>query len=368
MNKSAVSIMTAGLLTFSSIAPTLSYAQSTDSAKQSASLVAVGESEKLALQMAVAAALLDGKGGDLTYVDQEITAKYNKVRLAYFGTVPMSALGSSFAGYVGPRAVQLSATVAGPLIASIQPLFVFAWDVLKATGRSIDSIFRALKVDVLFDASSDAIESSYKTIIAPLLKILVTKEVGIVSGSISSGALLYTSVKFMSNEANEAMTFEQLRKLIGQDRLMRERIKAVTSGIAQLLQLNPSQESTLQTLIYDEALKQAVANNFSNDPSKYSLDVVDLMAKNGIVDASIIEAINKVRAIAKTVDPKNVQAIGAKQVIENNVDVALKLAAVIESNLNSGRITDVNSRQILQQYLGGLTAKLVSIGYYFKKQ
>lgn len=368
MKKSSVSILTAGVLALSSVTPSMVYAQAAIGPKQSAALAGVSESEKLALQLAVAAALLDGGGGDLTRVDQQVAAKYNKMRNIYFGTVPMSVVGSSFAGYVGPNAVKLSATVAGPLLSSIQPLFMMAWEGLKSSGRGLDYFFRTFKLDVLFEASSDAVESSYKAVIEPMLKVLVSKEVGIVSGSISSAGLLYTSVRFISNDVQEAMTFDQLRSLIGQDEVMRARVKSISSGISQMLNLNASQEALLQNLIYDEALKQAVANKFSDDASKYSLDIIALMAKNGLIDKSLIDAITKVRAIAKSVDPKAVQQLDAKQVIINNVDVVLNLAAVIESNLNSGRVTDPKTRQVLQQYLGGLSAQLMSVGYYFKKQ
>jgi hypothetical protein len=371
MKRNSLSMVIASSLALSATLPSFALANGDQanrpSTQDSRAQAGVTESERLALQLIIASAMVDQKGGDLAKIDRDVAKKYQTMRNVYFGSIPTSLVGGAFSAYVGPQGLKASATVTGPLLMSLKPVLLTIWEGAKMSGRVVDTLFTALKIDKAFDSSSTASEKIYKLAIKPILILLVNAHTATVSGSSLSGASLYTSYKFYTNDAQDAMSYEQLRALLGQNEAIRSRIDSIVTGVAPIMNLGADSQAKLKILIYDDILKQAIANNFTDDSSKYDLDVIKLMIDGGLVDSSMTLAVQKVRQVASAIQSESQRKVSANDVIVQNVDIALNLAAVIETNINSGKIQDKKTVAELQRMLGALTARLALIGFNFQK-
>lgn len=324
-------------------------------------LAALSETQKLALQMLIVSALVEKKAGELVQVDEKVAAKYNNMKIAYLGSVPATAVGGS-AYYLGQESSKNVEFLIVPLTALVRA----SGRVLDASSNGIEKFLKVTGLDYVLRQSSNASEKSVDAVIKPILEVLVTKNTMLFSGASSTSSIFAGSVMFMMNNEREAMTWDQVRHLLGHDEIIRKRIDGTVSTVAAVFNLDPSQQAVLKQAIYDEVLRQAVANKFSTDLSKYSLDVVALMKQKQIISADIAEAVQKLRVLAGGLS--NTESNEAtRKLIEENLDSVLNLAAVLESQINAGKITDARDRAEVERMLGSLSAKLMLIGFNLKR-
>lgn len=323
--------------------------------------LAISESEALAFQYIMASAIAAEQGAALVKVDQNIRDKYDRIAKSFGYSVPMTAVGGGLSLYFGPQAVKTSAEFAGPLLQWVKPALQMSWDGLKFSGRQIDAVWRLLKLDKMAEFSSDQIESSYKVFVQPILRLLVNKNTSILSGASASSGLLYASIKFTSNNSSEAMTWDMMRSVLGQDDAIHARIQKLVESLAPFLGLEQSAKAALEIAVYDEILKQAVDNNFTDDESKYNLDLVKVMTDNNLIDKPTASALLKLRDLAATLDYKSANSLTTKSIIQSNVQNAITMAAVLESNLTTQKITDAKLAASMQRQLGLLNSQLALI-------
>ncbi len=331
-------------------------------ASDRAEAAALTESQKLAIQALIMGAIVNTQVDSLVNVDEKMTAKYQKLRLYYLGSTPTSIMGG-IATYTGAESLKRVEFLFKPLTYLARQ----SWASAEFGSNQIEKFLDLIHFDKVTDFSSKQSERVWEHVLQPILKLIITKNTAISSGSLSAGGIFAGSVFFMMNDAKEAMTWSQVRNVIGQDNTIRTRIDGLVAGIAPIVNLSPDGQAKLKVLIYDDVLRQAVENKFSEDASKYSLDVIELMSKNNLVDSSTVAALESIKTLSRSLDIKAGQKLAPKQEIVANIDVALELAAVIEAQLASGNITNQNTVNKLQGMLGALHANLTLVGFNLKK-
>ncbi|MEQ1875726.1 MAG: hypothetical protein ABL958_03710 [Bdellovibrionia bacterium] len=342
--------------------PSVVFAQSPSmNLEERKELAALTESQKLAVKALVMAAIVDSKVSDLVQVDEKMTNRYNSLRYSYLGSVPTAAMGG-LATYTGTESLRKVEFV----VKSLTSVLRAGWEAAKWTGKQISSVLDALNVDKAFNFSSKQSERTWD-LIQPVLKLLITKNTAISSASVGTGAVFAGSVYFTFKDSKEAMSTTAVRNLLGQDDAIRSRVDGLVASIAPVVNMNAADQAKLKILIYDNVLEQAVKNKFSEDRSLYSLDIIDLMAKNNLADKNAVEGLASLRELAKAIKIEPGEAVSPKEIIVQNADIALGLAAVVEMQLQSGSIKDLKTQEALKGMLADIHVNMTLLGFNFKK-
>ncbi|HWU44240.1 MAG TPA: hypothetical protein VN132_12405, partial [Bdellovibrio sp.] len=218
-----------------------------------------------------------------------------------------------------------------------------------------------------FDQSGKSLEYTYDHLIEPALKLFITKNTTIFSGSVSATAVTGGSVFLMMNDAKEAMSVSAVRSLLGQDQVIRTRIDSAVSDISDIYNLNANQQSQLKEAIYDDIIRQAIENDFSENMSKYHLDIVKIMAEKHIVDSNAVAAIQNIRKAVSQLTASASSSDTARSLAIANTDLALQLAALLESQLNNNKLQSPTARAEIERMLGSVSAKLALVGFNLKQ-
>lgn len=334
--------------------------QTSMSSETRGELAALTDAQRLNLNLLIATVIVDQKMGALVAVDEAVAKKYQMLKAAYLGSVPTSSVGGA-ALALG----QTSSARVEFLIAPLTALLRASGRGLVYSGRQIDAFSRVTGLDVVINKSVDVSARSVENVIVPILKIFVTKNTMLSSATGSASSVFAGSVFFLMNDSKEAMNWETARQVLGQNDVVRLRIDSIVNDMSSIFDLDSSAQAALKIAIYDEAMKQAVANKFSDDKSKYSLDIVDIMKSKKIITSSMAAAVETLRSLTSGI--KVTAAATNRAAIAENVEMSLNLAAVLESQLNSGRVQDPRLRAELERMLGSIVAKLSLIGFNLKK-
>jgi hypothetical protein len=89
------------------------------------------------------------------------------------------------------------------------------------------------------------------------------------------------------------------------------------------------------------------------------------MAKNQLISTEEAHVVKKLQNLSNSIAAEPSPDLITS--IAENIDVSLALAALLESQLNAGQIKDPKLRAEIERMLGGLTAKLMLIGFNLKK-
>jgi hypothetical protein len=329
--------------------------------KEQGSQLALDQSTLTMLSLVLAVAKVEQNAGGLVAVDPAVAAKYEMIRKAYLGSVPTTAITGLAVG-LGGESVRRVEFVLKPLtllLRGSQKLSVMTLNGVEAFSQAtgLDKVMNAA-----FDSSGKTLQSSYDNIIEPMVKIFVTRNTSLSSGTSSASAIGAGSLFFMMNDSKEAMTKETVRNILGQNDIVRSRVEAAVSGIAQIYSLSTEQQARLKVAIYDNVIKQAVENNFSEDMTKYNLDITSLMVEKQIIDKSEIAAITKVRSIALKLTRTSESDESIKQLATENTEMALALAALLESQLSNSKLDGANRAEV-ERMLGSVVSKLTLVGF-----
>jgi hypothetical protein len=323
-------------------------------------IAALSEAQRTTLRLLIATVLTEQKMGTLVEVDEAVAKKYQIAKATYLGSVPTSGMGIASAS--------LGKTASAEVRFLIEPLTALARASargLKQSSAGVEFSLRVTGIDQVLVKSSTASVTFVEKVIVPIARIFITKGTMISSAAAGTSGIFAGSMTFITNDSTEIMSWESARNLFGQDKAIRGRIDSLVSDLAAVFDLSPSEQDKLKLSIYDEAMRQAVANKFSTDASKYSLDVVDLMAKNQLISSEEAGAVKKLQNFSMSISAEPSPDMITS--ISENVDVTLALAALLESQLNSGQLKDPKLRAEIERMLGGLTAKLMLIGFNLKK-
>ena len=333
-------------------------------ASNRAEIAALGQSQKLALNLLILTTVTNQKMSGLVKVDESVAKKYQYLKNAYIAGVPVIGLA------VGTAV--MSAQSSAKVEFLIKPLTA----VLRASGRLasrsstlLDRFTRLAPVDFVLKNSSSAVEKSYAYTMLPFLKLFMKKGFAVASGASSTGAVLTGSVMFLMNDSKDAMSYSAVRAMLGENADIRHRVDKLVGDFADVFELSPTGQAQLKLAIFDEAIRQGVANNFSDDKSRYSLDVVDLMKKNNLISEDVATAVESLRKLADSIpkDADDQASLDLKANLSANISSAIDLASLLESQLASERLQDRALRAEIQRMLGGVVANLKLMGFDLKK-
>lgn len=364
---------TVGLLTATTlVAPVFATATQTTAEGQrqvsttKAADLALEQSTATLLSLIIATTKVEQSAGKLVAVDAEVAKKYTYLRTAYLGGVPTSGV-TLGAGILGVESVKKVEFVLKPLTLLLRS--VQTMGKLSIEGVEKFSIMTGLDkvIEASVDSSAKSAEVTYEKLIEPIVRLLVNKHTMLSSGTSSLSASAGGSIFFMMNDSKEAMTVSQVRNVLGQDKVIRSRIDAEVKGLSDIYNLSADQQSQLKVAIYDDIIRQAVENNFSEDSSQYKLDVVKLMADKKIVDSATAAAVLKIRSLVQQLTAVTVNDANTREVTVQNTEMALQLAALLESQLTSNNVKDQAVRAEIERMLGSVAAKLAVIGFNLKK-
>ncbi|WP_413584931.1 hypothetical protein [Bdellovibrio sp. HCB274] len=370
--KKAVSVMTAVTL----LAPAFASARtpkedasasgSTAVQKSNSSEVALDQSTATLLSLIIATTKVESSAGKLVAVDAAVAKKYTYLRTAYLGTVPTSSV-TIGAGYLGVESVKKVEFVLVPLTMVLRAIQHMG----KLSIEGLDRFSIATGLDKVLEqsveSSGNSMRLTWEHLIQPVVQLLINKHTMLSSGTSSASASAAGSFFFMMNDSKEAMSLSQVRSVLGQDKVVRSRIDAEVRGLSEIYNLSTDQQAQLKIAIYDDIIRQAVANKFSDDSSLYNLDVIKLMADKNIVDRNATTAALKVRNLVKGLSSSEQVDANTKELAIQNTEMALQLAALLESQLTSNNVRDPQVRAEIERMLGSVSSKLALIGFNLKK-
>lgn len=362
-SKRNLMILSAVAIAAPAVAPTFAHAQNAPVASKDArSQAALRDSSNLLLSLILATTKLEKTAGHLVAIDDGTARKYQSLRLAYLGSVPTTGVTSS-ATYLGTESVKRVEFVLAPLTAllrGVQKLGVLSLNGLDAslTVTGLDKVLTASSTQ-----SGRSLEFTYEKILTPIIKLLVNKGTMLSSGASSTSSVAAGSLFFMMSDVNEAMTWDQVRSLLGQDAQVRDRIEKAVLELSEIFNLSGEQQAQLKVAIYDEAIRQAVAANFSADQSAYKLDVIQLMNERKIVDGATMASVNDIRAAVQELTKVTEVSDDVRRLTADNMDLALQLSALLEAQLKSGTIKDANVRAELERMLGSVAVKISLVSF-----
>lgn len=336
-------------------------AQQAPVAATAADSAALSEAQKLNLNLLIMATITDQKIAGIVKIDEKVAARYQSLKASYLGSVPTTIVGGA-ASYLGQESSRKVEFIIAPLTALLRS----SGRALTASGEALDYFSKLTGLDIVLRKSFDSSQRSIEQIILPILKVFVNRYTALSSGTSSASGIFAGSIYLMFHDANDVMTSDMARSVLGQNKVILARVDNLISDATAILNLNAAAQAKLKVDIYDEAVRQGVANNFSDDPSKYSLDVISMMQKSGSVSAETAQAVQKLRSLTQDLGLL-APAESIRQSVLENVDMALHLAALLETQLISGQIRDPRLRAEIQRMLGGVAEKLMLIGYNFKK-
>lgn len=362
-SKNALMIALAGTTAFASVAPSKVFAQSPSqlSAQDRKELAGLSEAQRLALQFLVTATIVEGQAGELAKVDPTVAAKYDRIESIYMNTVPTSSVTLAAIGLVGYSVQKVDFK-----FELLTKLFRASGDSLEWSGKHLTRSSEKIGLDRAFDWSSKRSEKTWE-FIAAVLKPLITRNVKLFSGTGSAVSVAAGSVYFVSNDSNTAMSWDTVRALLGQDAVVRARVDELVSGIAPIINLSADGQAKLKVLIFDDIIRQAKDNDFDPDARKYSLDLVDLMTKNQLIDGNMSNALKSIQAVTESITPEKGGSMSVADATRQHVGVSLALAAILETQLKSDKVKNPSTRAEIQRMLGALNANLMLVGYSLKK-
>lgn len=323
--------------------------------------LALNESQRLALKYLLSALLVRNKAEDLVKINDEIAAKYQKMKISSLGGVPVSSVGLSTA-YTGFEVLKKVDFI-------VKPLTVIARasaDGIVYTSKQSAQVLDFLKFGVALEYSVKSSSRVYDAVVAPLLKLIIKNNLHTSSGFISAGGSFVGSVNFVLNDSQTIMTKGPIRNLLGMDREVSKRVGQVVANIAQIFELNPSQQEVLRLAIIDDVLKQAIAKSFSQREADYSIDLISIMTAKNILTQNEIQAIQQIREASQKIDLSG-ETMSQESLVEENVNIALEMAALIETQLKAGTINDKEMVRQLYTMLGSLDHQLRTIGFTMKR-
>lgn len=342
---------------------TPSQAQVVESA---ASVAALNDSTKAVMSLIIATSKIQKSTGRLVAVDPAVAQKYTYLRTSFLGGVPTSSV-TLGAVYLGKESVEQVEFVLKPLTLLLRGIQKVA--VISSQGS--EQFLRWTGLDnVLIQSSTksaDSLKFTYNHLIEPVLRAVITKNTALSSGSISASASATGSIFFIMNDTKDAMTYAQVRSILGQDRVIRSRIDQEVRGLSEIYNLSADQQNNLKVALFDEILRQAIANNFSEDSSLYNLDIIKIMLDKNIIDSSTAQAVAEVRSAVSSLTQATTNDESTRELTIQNVDLALQLAALLESQLAKNNVKDAASKAEIERMLGSVAAKLSIIGFNLKK-
>jgi hypothetical protein len=366
-SSSFVKTMLAVALATQAVAPA-AWANGDEKAKQAVSqssrraALALSDSQKLALNLMIAATMLDQQGVSIARVDESINKKYMYIKQNSID-MSLTGVGVSVAG----GATYYSSKQIDSVLNVVTVALRACANGIKFSSEVTADVLKAIGVVWAMEKSVKGSEFAYEHLGVKYVLEWSSKK-GVREFLLATTALSSagTSVMYLTHNTNQALSYTAIRKMLGQEEEMRKRVDGTVETLSSIFNLSAAGQDKLKLAIYDEVLKQAVANKFSDDASKYSLDVIDLMLKNQLIDKQTADAVVRLRGIAAEITPSSNMG-DIKSATLENVDMALALAALLDQQIQSQTIRDAKTLRNIQTLLGSVHAKLSLIGFNLEK-
>lgn len=324
------------------------------------------QSTEALMTLIIATQMVEKNVGQLVKVDKKVEKKYLNLRNNYLGSVPTSIVGIGAAALTYQSLEEVEFLIK-PITWALRMLQKSSYNTAKYTSDRIEDFLKLTGLDVVLEKSSDnsseVSENIMTNIIKPILESSITKNALLSSAAVSTTAIAGGSSFFMMNTADEAISYQFISSLLGQDKVVSERIHAAVDQMGDIYSLTAKQKEKLSYAIVDSVLKQAIDNKFSQDSKLYKLNVIDLMAENSIISSEKAQAIRQINQLIIQLSKTTVIDASVTDVVSKNIDAALTLSAVLEQQLVSGMIDDDNLRAEVERMLGAVNVKLMTAGY-----
>jgi len=294
---------------------------------------------------------------DIAQVNGNVEARYNKIRLAYFGSVPASSVGAG-ALYLGGETSKQLESLFKPFEVALRA----SNRVLKATWTGIERVSVALGIDkaldFVFTKSSESVNAS-----VTMMKSLVFQGSKESLGFSSMAGLLTSSIYLGTHSADEVVSTSVGRNLLGYDRAVLQALNANMVTLAEAFGLNQSQMEKFKVALVNQIANAAIDNGFSNDSSNYNIDVLDLLVGHNLASqyaAELVRTMSEAYKVASTSGALNNTSDQEKLVA--NIEFLAMMTAYLQEISASGVIKDQRVNNEIDRVIGSVSAKIKLIG------
>ncbi len=316
-------------------------------------------SQQLAIKLLIANALVTRKIGKVVEVDPNIQKNYGRVRGMILGSIPASSV-TGIAGYLGKESAEEFKSILTPVTELVKFLGTMSYESAKASWELIEKI----GLNIILEKSGKSIEWSFKNIIEPIVKSSITKGSAVASGAVTAAGLAATSSFLLFNPTAEgALSFDVIRQVLGYNQNVEKNIDLMIEQVSAVFDLNATDKANLKLAIVEETLKQAVENEFSSDSSRYKLDIVKIMKDKKIITEEVADVVSSLRTAYERTTSTDRTTVSDVEMLKSNLNAVLALHAMLATTVESGSITDEAMREKMQQLLGGVSARLMLLGF-----
>jgi hypothetical protein len=280
-----------------------------------------------ALNLLVYTTLMTSEVGAIAEIPESIKSKYNTAAKVFFSS-PSIIGGGVGVVWMGAESFEKLESVFAPITA----LFRVMANAVTASGELSSEVIEKLIPEWVFESSEKSFDA-VASIVQAILKPLFTKGVGYSLGFSSLGLGVSASSFVALNSTGEAMTYDQVRSLLGYDKDLQAKINETTSQLSDIFSLSPEKESKFKEDLMNAIIEEGINNDF--DTSKMNVDTFKVLKYQ--LSPAERKVATTLGVLYKATENKSSAAEAAS--LSDQVIKLLGMSAVLETMLETKELT-----------------------------
>lgn len=290
--------------------------------------------QKEVLKLLVYTSLISNEVGPIVEVPKHIRKKYNTIAKS----VPFSPsilVGGVGATYMGVNSLRKLTSVYDTVTEIFQLMAHFIEASADFSSETLENLIPKWMVD--------SSEKSYKNtvnFVKVALKPFFTAGVGYAVGFISVAGLVSASSYIATTDADEAMTIDVIRSLLGYDQELQMNINKAVDQLSGIFSLSAEKEAAFKEAIFSKIIEEGMRTDFNSQAM--NINILEILSP--FISESELKVVNGFTAIYEATNDvtSGPEAIS----LEDEVNKLLAISAVLETILETKNLTRNQRKEI----------------------
>jgi hypothetical protein len=252
------------------------------------------------------------------------------------------------------------------ILAPLKPMFRASAQSADASSEAFGNVLKALGIEALIDRSVELSRESVRALVEVTKSSVFRGSKEVMSFS-AAGTLLYSSWYLASHSAEEVVENSAARRLLGYERDVFRQLDARVDRIAALFSLNPAGAEQFKIALANQIAGEAIRTKFSDNPSDYNIDVLDILVKNNLASLEAAEIVREIAQAYKAASRSGTVNTSELNLIAENLEFMSALVAYLQTVSVSGRSTDASMSAEIDRIIGAVSSKVDQIGVLLGK-
>ncbi len=303
---------------------------------------------------------LSAQTGEMVDIPQDIEERYNSLAKTVGFSIPGGAVGVgtlySFKGSLKEFQSVLN---------WVNVIVQYAAKVLTEVARAGLQVSETIGVKFLSETVGKFSSETFEALVMPILKASSTRGIGFTVGTSSGIASLAGSSYLIFNGPADAMKIESARNLFGYNAHLSKIVDEKVLEVAYIYDLKPAEVVALKDAVRAAIIEVAVKNGFRRDAT-YNVDLIEVMKSKQLLTTEQVTAADFLRSVVTASTSEATTTADAQAQLGKSVNVILATQAILESMIESGRLTPKtekearqmlgNSKRVMKRITSNLTA------------